>query len=145
MLARCWVHDVRGFRLFERALLMFRLPDIPIVGYATDRERQGTDAIMLFMREIERDRLRLLTIVCDGKEKWRRVARTVFGTALNIDDDILDEIFWYFTLQCARPRGQWYLMKARGNSLATRAIVRMLMPHIERERDQVRLLKKWGA
>jgi hypothetical protein len=124
---------------------MFRLPDLPIVGYATDRERQGTDAIMLFMREVERDRLKLLTIVCDGKEKWRRGAGYVFGTALNIDDDILDEIFWYFTLQCARPRGQWYLMKARGNSLATRAIIRMIMPHIEREREAVLALKQREA
>jgi hypothetical protein len=97
------------------------------------------------VREIERDRLRLLTIVCDGKEKWRRVARSVFGTALNIDDDILDEIFWYFTLQCARPRGQWYLMKARGNALATRAVVFAIMPHIERERHELQRQMKLQA
>ena len=117
---------------------MFRLPDLPTVGYATERDRAGTDQIMFFMRDIERDRLRLLTIVVEGREKWRRVARQVFGTALNITDDILDEIFWYFTLQCARPRTQWAMIKARKSPLVTKAIMRMIQPHIEREREALR-------
>lgn len=117
---------------------MFHLPDIPIVGYSTSREREGTDQIMTFMRDIERDRLRLLTIVCDGREKWRKVARAVFGTTMNITDDILDEMFWYFTLQSARPAAQWCLMQARKNTLVTRAVLRVIMPHIEREREALR-------
>jgi hypothetical protein len=124
--------------------MILRLPDLPNVGYATTRERTGSDQIMFFMREIERDRLRLLTIVCEGKEKWRRVARQVFGTQMAIDDDVLDEMFWYFTLQAVRPRAQWALLKARKNPLITRAILRVVMPWLEREREQVRLVQKWA-
>lgn len=123
---------------------MFHLPDLPHVGYATERERIGTDQIMTFLRDIERDRLRLLTIVCDGRDKWRRVAREVFGTAMAIDDDALDEMFWYMQLLSARPRGQWALMKARGNALVTRAILRVITPHIEKEREQLRLMRKFA-
>ena len=57
---------------------MFHLPDLPNVGYATTREKTGSDMIMVFMREVERDRLRLLTIVVEGREKWRKVAAAVF-------------------------------------------------------------------
>ncbi len=103
-----------------------------------DREKRGSDQIMTFMRDIERDRLRLLTIVVEGREKWRTVARQVFGTKMAIDDDALDEMFWYFTLQCARPRTQWAMIKARKSPLVTKAIVRMLQPHIERERDALK-------
>jgi hypothetical protein len=117
---------------------MFHLPDIPNVGYATERQKTGTDQIMTFMRDIERDRLRLLTIVVEGRDKWRQVARQVFGHAMDITDDILDEMFWYFTLQCARPRAQWALIKARKNTLVTKAILRVVLPHIERERDALK-------
>lgn len=123
---------------------MFHLPDLPNVGYASEHEKAGSDQIMLFLREIERDRLRLLTIVCEGRDKWRKVARQVFGTTLAIDDDALDEMFWYMQLLSARPKAQWALLKARGNSLVTRAILRVITPYIERERESLRLMRKFA-
>lgn len=123
---------------------MFHLPDLPTVGYATERERIGTDQIMTFLRDIERDRLRLLTIVCEGRDKWRRVAREVFGSSMAIDDAALDEMFWYMQLLSARPKGQWALMKARGNALVTKAILRVITPHIEKEREQLKLMRKFA-
>lgn len=124
---------------------MFRLPDLPTVGYATRREREGTDAIMLFMRAIERDRLRLLSIVCEGRETWRKHAAAVFGTALNIDTEAVDAIYDYFTLQACRPRTQWLLLKARKNRLVWRTLVSYVMPHLERERENLRLQAKWSV
>lgn len=122
---------------------MFHLPDLPNVGYATQRERTGTDQIMVFMREVERNRLRLLTIVIDGRERWRKVARTAFGHSVNIDDAALDAMFDYFTLQAARPRDQVRLLEAAQNPAVWRDIVREIMPDIEDQREGVRLVMKW--
>ncbi len=124
---------------------MFHLPDLPTVGYATRREREGTDAIMLFMREIERDRLRLLSIVVEGRDQWRRIARQVFGTQLAIDDEALDAMYDYFTLQACRPKTQWFLLKAAKNRLVWRSLVAMVMPWLEREREKLRLMRKWSV
>lgn len=122
---------------------MFHLPDLPNVGYSTQRERAGSDQIMVFMREIERDRQRLLTIVIEGREKWRKVARAVFGATLNIDDDTLDAIYDYFTLQAARPAAQYELLQAQHNPAVWRDIVKRIMPDIEAQRETVRLVMKW--
>jgi len=121
----------------------FHLPDLPTVGYATTAERTGTDQIMLFMRGIERDRLRLLTIVVEGREKWRKVARTVFGRTMNIDDTALDAMYDYFTLQAARPVDQRELLDAQHNPAVWRDIVTRIMPGIEADREQVKLVTKW--
>lgn len=119
---------------------MFHLPDLPIVGYATARERAGTDQIMLFMREVERDRIRLLTIVIEGREKWRQVARAVFGTTLGIDDEALDAMYDYFTLQAARPAAQRRLLEVMHNRPKWREVVREIMPDIEAQRETLRAL-----
>jgi len=123
---------------------MFHLPDLPNVGYATERQKAGTDQIMIFMREIERDRFRLLTIVIEGKEKWRHVARAVFGTTLGIDDEALDAMYQYFTLQAARPRDQMELLAAQHNPAVWRDVVKRIMPDIEAQRETVRLVQKWS-
>lgn len=122
---------------------MFHLPDLPNVGYATTREKTGSDMIMVFMRDVERDRLRLLSIVIEGREKWRRNAAEVFGQSVNIDTEALDAMYDYFTLQSCRPRTQWLLLKAQKNRLVWRALVAMVMPHLERERERLRLQAKW--
>lgn len=124
---------------------MFHLPDLPNVGYATARERTGSDQIMTFMRDVERDRFRLLTIVLDGREKWRKVAAAVFGTTMAIDTAALDEMFNYFTLQAARPADQRRLLDAMQNADLWRDIVREITPDIEMQREQVRLAQKWGV
>lgn len=117
---------------------MFRLPDLPNVGYATQREREGTDAIMTFMREVERERERLLTIVIEGREIWRHRARVAFGYMLNIGDDTLDAIYDYFTLQAARPVDQRRLLAAAHNPAVWRDIMREVMPDLEAQREAVR-------
>lgn len=122
---------------------MFHLPDLPNVGYATERERTGSDQIMIFMRELERDRFRLLTVVIDGREKWLKVARAVFGTTMSIDDTALDAMYDYFTLQAARPVDQVRLLDAQHNPAVWRDVVREIMPDIEAQREQVRLVQKW--
>lgn len=124
---------------------MFHLPDLPNVGYATTREKTGSDMIMVFMREVERDRLRLLSIVCEGREVWRKHAASIFGRSVSIDTEAIDAMYDYFTLQACRPRTQWLLLKASKNRMAWRALVAMVMPHLERERERLRLQAKWSV
>ena len=116
---------------------MFHLPDIPNVGYSTARERFGSDAIMVHMRAVERDRLLLLTIVTEGRDKWREQARKSFGYSLAIPDEILDEIYWYFFLQASRPLTQIAMIQARKRPDITQRIMATVMPHLERERQNL--------
>jgi hypothetical protein len=124
---------------------VFHLPDLPNAGYATARERQLTDEIMVFMREIERDRLRLLTIVVEGPDKWRRVAGDIWR-GLRIDSETVDEIYRYFTLQAAWPTAQRMMIQAldRGDRDRWNAIYRKIMPKIEQQRDRVREMQTRG-
>ncbi len=72
-----------------------RLPDIPHDGMQTRREKELHDVIQQFCREMERDRICLLSIVIDGKHKWRKVAKDKCA-GLRISDDLCDEIFAWF-------------------------------------------------
>lgn len=124
----------------------FRLPDLPTAGYATQRERELTDAIMVFMRDVERDRVRLLTIVIEGRDKWRRVAGDIWrGLRIGEDAGLLDAIYDYFTLQACRPVTQRYLLRYAQNPQKWRDVVRLAMPHLERERDKLKLMQTWGV
>lgn len=88
-----------------------RLPDLPNAGYASRRQKETSDAIMFFMRGVERDRFLLLSIVLDGIEKWRRTAGTVWRGLL-IDRDILDSIYRYFEMQAGpNPAGQLLILQ----------------------------------
>lgn len=58
-----------------------RLGDLPTAGYATYRQKQTSDLVMFWLREIERNRHLLLLIVIDGWDKWRKIA----GKAWDID------------------------------------------------------------
>jgi hypothetical protein len=125
---------------------VFHLPDLPNAGYATTREREMTDAIMTFMRDTERNRLLLLTIVIEGKAKWRKMAGDIWrGLRASEDDGLLDSIYDYFTLQACRPRTQMLLLRYAKNPDKWRDVVRMVMPHLERERETLRLARKWGV
>src|SRR5690242_18988370 len=77
---------------------LHHLPNLPDAGYATHRQKQTSDAIMIFMRKAERNRVLLLSIVIDGLDKWRTTAGSVWRGLL-IDRDILDSIFRYFVAQ----------------------------------------------
>jgi len=122
---------------------MFRLPDLPTAGYATARERELTDMVMVFMRVMERDRLRLLTVVCEGREKWRRVAGSVLPSWAT--DDLLDAMFHYFELQACLPDMQRRLLDAKNNPDIWRMLMHEAMPDIERQREQVRQLQAMGG
>lgn len=125
---------------------MFRLPDLPNAGYATQRERELTDRIMDFMRQTERDRLLLLTIVIEGKAKFRKLADDAMrGLRLSEHTGLTDSIYDYFTLQACRPRTQRLLLASAQNPQKWRDIVRIVMPHLEKEREALRLAMKWGV
>lgn len=64
----------------------YRLPDLPNAGYSTTRQREASDAMMICLRALERDRLALLMIVFEGREKWRGLARKAYGTLLSHDE-----------------------------------------------------------
>jgi hypothetical protein len=122
---------------------MFHLPDLPIVGYSTTRERALTDNIQEFIRQIERDRPKLLTIVCEGREKWRRVAGDVWrGYRIGEEDGTLNAIFAYFELMACQPSVQVQLLKSPKNALKWRSIMRQAMPGIEAEREQLKAMKR---
>jgi len=74
-----------------------RLPDLPTAGYATQRERELTDAVMFFLRGAERDRLWLLSMVCDGKDKFRTVMMKAWKY-LKADTELVDSVFGYLEL-----------------------------------------------
>lgn len=123
----------------------WHLPDIPNAGYATDREKRLSDSIQEFMRQIERDRARLLTIVLGGLEQWRRVAGDIWRVyRIGEDHQLLDAIFHYFELQVCRSKTQRLLLKAHGNPQKWREIMRIVTPHLEKELEQVRLTQKWS-
>lgn len=124
----------------------FHLPDLPNAGYATTREKHLTDAVMQFIRSIERDRLRLLTIVAEGKGKWRTVAQSIWrGLRIGEDPSLLDEIFCYLELMACPPRVQAALLRAQKNPQKWREIMTFALPQIEKEQDALRLQRKWGA
>jgi hypothetical protein len=118
----------------------FHLPDLPHAGYQTSREKQLSDQIMVFMREVERDRFRLLTIVCEGPDKWRRVALDIWR-GMRIDYDLVDEIYRYFTLQAAWPRAQRALLDVQGDRDRWSRIVTAIMPKIEAQREKLKAMR----
>lgn len=69
-----------------------RLPDLPDAGYATRRERALTDEIMFFVRGCERNRRLLLTIVWEGREKFRAIGRKAWSH-LRVDTDLCDSVY----------------------------------------------------
>jgi hypothetical protein len=122
--------------------LPWRLPNLPNAGYATQREKGLSDAIMQFLRDIERHRFTLLTIVIAGKEQWRVNAQETWR-ALRIGEDhqLLDSVFSYLELLSVRPGVQRMLLKAHNNPQQWRTIMDAARPHLEREREQVRRLE----
>jgi hypothetical protein len=77
------------------------LGDLPNAGYSTKRERELTDAIMLFMRNVERDRIWLLSIVIDGRDKFRHVILKEYK-GLGLADRLADKVFDYFEQQAGK-------------------------------------------
>ncbi len=82
-----------------------RLPDLPNAGYASRRQKETSDAIMVFMRGVERDRMLLLSIVVDGLDKWIKTSSSAWKGLL-IDREILTGIFRYFEMQAGEGPAQ---------------------------------------
>ena len=74
-----------------------RLPDLPTDGYESPRAKELTDAIMFFIRGMERDRLALLDIVISGPQKFRKVAGHAWRY-LQMPDSLCDAVFGYLEL-----------------------------------------------
>ncbi len=122
----------------------FHLPDLPTAGYSTGREKELTDQVMLFMREIDRNRLRLLCIVLEGMTKWRTVAGTIWrGMRIAEEHSLLDDIFRYFEVQAAgsAPAVQAEMLRNAQNPLKWREAVTSLTPHWEYERDALMVMQ----
>lgn len=100
-----------------------------------------------FMRECERDRFRLLTIVLGGLVKWRRVAQSLWrGHRIGEDHQLLDAMFHYFELQACRPVFQRRLLEAQQNPAVWKDIMREALPDIEAQREAVRRIENgWPA
>lgn len=122
---------------------LWHLPDIPNVGYATEREKRGSDQLMTFIRDTERNRFLLLTIVLEGRATWRTRASKVFAAGMDLDAYALDATFDYLTLMAAKPADQRALLDAQHNSAKWLDIVREMTPGLEAQRETVRLLDKW--
>jgi hypothetical protein len=121
---------------------LFHLPDLPTAGYATRREKALSDGIQEFLRQVERDRLLLLSIVIDGLAKWRVTGKQALG--LRIDHELLDAMFSYLELLACRPEYQRRLLAAQSNSEIWRMVMAEAMPDIEAQRENVRLIQRWS-
>lgn len=122
----------------------WHLPDLPNAGYSTDRERRLSDTICDFMRSMERDRLRMLTIVVEGIERWRTVAGDIWRPyRIGEDHALLDAIYRYFELQSVKPGVQRMLLKYAQNPPMWQTIMAAARPHLEKEREGLRLMRKW--
>jgi len=120
---------------------MLFLGDLPNVGYATQREKELSDSIMTAIRDLERNRATLLTIVVEGRERWRVVAKSAFG--LRVETDALDAVYDYLTLLACKPAVQRRLLDAQKSPDVWRLIVAEAMPDIEAQLQQVKLMQKW--
>ncbi len=124
---------------------LHHLPDLPNAGYSTQREKALSDSVMMFMRDIERDRIRLLTIVIEGRDKWRKVAGEIWrGLRIGEDISLLDDIYFYFTLQAGTLPQAKALMAHKNNPAKIRDLMRLMLPKWEAQRDHLKLLKKWS-
>jgi len=120
---------------------MFHLPDLPNVGYSTHREKVLSDSIMTAIRALERHRLTLLTIVVEGREKWRTVGKDAFG--LKVETEALDQIFDYLTLLAVKPPVQRQLLDVAGKPDLWRMIAAEALPDLEAQLATVKLITKW--
>lgn len=82
-----------------------RLGDLPTAGYSTRRQRATSDLVMFWLREVERQRYLLLSIVCDGWDKWRKVAGAAWdvnrgGRSTAIGTDLL-RLVWDYMVKLA--------------------------------------------
>ncbi len=94
------------------------LGDLPTAGYATYRQKQTSDLVMFWLREIERNRFLLLSIVCDGWDKWRKIAGNAWdvnkgGRSTAMGTDLL-RLVWDYMVKLAGPNPASQLLILEG-------------------------------
>ncbi len=95
-----------------------RLGDLPDAGYATYRQKQTSDLVMFWLREIERNRFLLLSIVVDGWDKWRKIAGKAWdvnkgGRSTAMGTDLL-RLVWDYMVKLAGPNPASQLLILEG-------------------------------
>ena len=89
----------------------YRLPDLPNSGYSGQKDKERTDVIMFFARGVERNRLLLLNIVCDGPDKFYRSVKGPWAP-YRIPKDLILQLFDYFVRQAGpHPEAQRSLLQ----------------------------------
>ncbi len=95
-----------------------RLGDLPDAGYSTYRQKQTSDLVMFWLREIERNRFLLLSIVVDGWDKWKKIAGTAWdvnkgGRSTAMGTDLL-RLVWDYMCKLAGPNPASQLLILEG-------------------------------
>ena len=95
-----------------------RLGDLPDAGYATYRQKQTSDLVMFWLREIERNRFLLLSIVVDGWDKWRKIAGAAWdinkgGRSTAMTTDLL-KLVWDYMVKLAGENPASQLLTLQG-------------------------------
>ena len=90
------------------------LGDLPNAGYSTRREKQLSDAMMFFIRDLERSRHVLLMMVVEGEEVFRQRMRSTWR-AFGVTEDEIGAVWRYLKLMAGHdPQGQLgQLLKVR--------------------------------
>lgn len=96
-----------------------RLGDLPDAGYSTYRQKQTSDLVMFWLREIERNRFLLLSIVVDGWDKWKKIAGRAWdvnkgGRSTAMGSDLLRLVWDYMVkLGGPNPASQLLILEAQ--------------------------------
>jgi hypothetical protein len=98
--------------------------------------------MMQAIRDLERQRGTLLTVVVEGRERWRKVAASAFG--LQVETDALDAVYDYLTLLAVKPATARRLLDAQKSPDVWRLIVAEAMPDIEAQLEGLKLIRKWA-
>lgn len=88
-----------------------RLPDLPIVGYSGKKDKERTDVLMFFARGVERNRLLLLNIVCDGPEKFLKATKDPWGPYKIPNEKVLELFDYFVKLAGPHPHSQRELLR----------------------------------
>jgi hypothetical protein len=105
-------------QVMSDSLQASRLPDLPVAGYSTRKQRELTDAIMFLIRGFERERLLLLETVILGRELWRKRFIKAFRV-IGADEEFADAVFGYFVLLAGpNPEAQKAILEGQQRQLA---------------------------
>ena len=74
-----------------------RLGELPTAGVQTQTEKALSDFVMFHIREVERNRPLLLSIIVHGRRKYRQVLRKQWSW-LKPPDELIDATFGYLQL-----------------------------------------------